>query len=54
MRTRIFAILAFVSLAALLSAGCAASRSARDWRPGEAIICPHCGQQFAIPEKLGE
>ncbi len=53
MSRRAAALLVVVVLAVTLIAGCAATRTARGWQPGEPIICPRCGQQFAIPEKLG-
>jgi predicted RNA-binding Zn-ribbon protein involved in translation (DUF1610 family) len=38
----------------LLLPACAASKKqVRPWQPGDSIICPHCGREFLVPEKLG-
>jgi hypothetical protein len=42
----------FIFLAFLLGA-CATTKERRPWQPGENIICPHCGRDFQVPEKLG-
>jgi hypothetical protein len=41
--------------AALLLGACAttAKKQDRSWQAGDSVICPHCGRQFPIPEKLG-
>lgn len=52
--TRRFSALAVALLLALSLSACAASKKqARAWQPGDSIICPHCGRDFSIPEKLG-
>jgi hypothetical protein len=45
--------LLFVSLSLFLP-GCASSKAARPWSPGDTVICPHCGREFPLPEKLGK
>lgn len=37
----------------LLSA-CASTKAAKQWNPGDTVICPHCGREFPVPEKLGK
>jgi hypothetical protein len=37
----------------LLSA-CASTKVAKPWSPGDTVICPHCGREFPLPEKLGK
>jgi len=37
----------------LLSA-CASTKAAKPWSPGDTVICPHCGREFPLPEKLGK
>jgi len=39
--------------ASLLLGACAAGKANRAWQPGDSIICPHCGREFPVPEKLG-
>ena len=48
-------------LAPLLLLACAlsilpacASAKPKTWNPGDTVICPHCGREFRLPEKLGE
>lgn len=39
---------------ALLSlSACASTKVAKEWKPGDTVICPHCGREFPLPEKLG-
>jgi len=46
---------ALVLSAALLLPACASSKKqVRPWQPGDSIICPNCGREFKIPEKLGQ
>jgi len=40
--------------ALFLLASCASTKAAREWKPGDTIICPHCGREFTVPEKLGK
>lgn len=41
--------------AILLLPACAASKKQeRPWQPGDSIICPDCGREFKVPEKLGQ
>lgn len=46
--------LALLGLSLLLLAGCASQKENRAWDPGDRIICPHCGREFPLPEKLGK
>ena len=41
-------------LAPLLLGACASAKANHSWQPGDTIICPHCGREFAVPEKLGK
>jgi hypothetical protein len=40
--------------ALLLLPSCATTKTAKEWKPGDTVICPHCGRDFPIPEKLGK
>jgi predicted amidophosphoribosyltransferase len=45
----------FLLLCALfLFSSCASTKAAREWKPGDTVICPHCGREFPLPEKLGK
>jgi hypothetical protein len=38
-----------------LVSSCASSNKAtKEWKPGDTVICPHCGREFPLPEKLGK
>lgn len=40
--------------AAVLFASCASTKTeTKVWKSGDSIICPHCGREFPVPEKLG-
>jgi hypothetical protein len=53
MRIRRFAVLLLT--ATLLMGACAtAKKQERPWQAGDRVICPHCGREFPIPEKLGQ
>lgn len=41
-------------IAPLMLGACASGKSNRSWQPGDTIICPHCGREFTVPEKLGK
>lgn len=41
-------------LASLPLGACASAKGNVAWKPGDTIICPHCGREFALPEKLGK
>lgn len=43
-----------IVIASLLLAACASGKANLSWQPGDTIICPHCGREFAVPEKLGK
>lgn len=47
-------IAALLFLALALLGACASGKANRSWQPGDTIICPHCGREFTIPEKLGK
>ena len=51
MKTRI--LIALLSLLLLLPA-CASRKEVRVWKAGDSVICPHCGREFPLPEKLGQ
>jgi hypothetical protein len=40
--------------ALFLLSSCASTKVAKEWKPGDTVICPHCGREFPIPEKLGK
>ena len=42
--------------ALFLLSSCASTKAAKgkEWQSGDTIICPHCGREFPIPEKLGK
>jgi predicted amidophosphoribosyltransferase len=41
--------------ALFLFSSCASSnKAAKEWKSGDTVICPHCGREFPIPEKLGK
>jgi len=49
------AIPLFLLLCALfLFSSCASTKVAKEWKPGDTVICPHCGREFPVPEKLGK
>ncbi len=45
---------ALLTLFLLLISACSSGKEARIWKPGDSIICPHCGREFPVPEKLGK
>jgi uncharacterized Zn finger protein (UPF0148 family) len=40
--------------ALFLLSSCASTKVAKEWKPGDTVICPHCGRDFPVPEKLGK
>jgi hypothetical protein len=41
--------------ALFLFSSCASSnKAAKEWKPGDTVICTHCGREFPLPEKLGK
>lgn len=38
----------------LLLPSCASKKPVKEWKPGDTVICPHCGREFPLPEKLGK
>jgi len=51
MKLRILTVL--LTLLLLLPA-CASRKEVRVWKPGDTVICPYCGREFPLPEKLGQ
>jgi hypothetical protein len=52
---RRIANLSLLLLCALfLLSSCASTKAAKEWKPGDTVICPHCGREFPLPEKLGK
>jgi hypothetical protein len=53
---RRFAKLLLLPLCALfLFSSCASSnKAAKEWKAGDTVICPQCGREFPLPEKLGK
>ena len=53
---RRIANLSLLLLCALfLLSSCASTKMAtKEWKPGDTVICPHCGRDFPVPEKLGK
>ena len=47
-------ILTFLLTLLLLLPACASRKEVRVWKPGDRVICPYCGREFPLPEKLGE
>ena len=48
------AFIVLLVLAPLLLGACASGKANSTWQAGDTIICPHCGREFAVPEKLGK
>ncbi len=44
-------LLLFLSL---ILPACASTKAAKTWNAGDTVICPHCGREFLLPEKLGK
>jgi uncharacterized Zn finger protein (UPF0148 family) len=38
----------------LLSACTSTKVVKKEWKRGDTVICPHCGREFPLPEKLGK
>jgi uncharacterized Zn finger protein (UPF0148 family) len=47
------AVLLLLACALLLPPSCASTKAAKEWKPGDTVICPHCGRESPLPEKLG-
>jgi len=43
-----------LSLSLLLTSCASSNKASRQWNPGDTVICPHCGREFTLPEKLGK
>jgi hypothetical protein len=50
---RLAAALLLFSCTLLALSACASTKVAKEWKPGDTVICPHCGREFPLPEKLG-
>jgi len=46
--------LAVVLAILLLFPACASRKNVNAWKPGDSIICPDCGREFPLPEKMGQ
>ena len=46
-------MLLLLCLLLLVSACASTKKVARPWKPGDIVLCPHCGREFPLPEKLG-
>jgi hypothetical protein len=52
---RIAAPLLLLLCTLLLFPSCASTKkTTKEWKPGDTILCPHCGRDFPVPEKLGK
>jgi hypothetical protein len=51
---RIGKLLLLPLCALFLLSSCASTKAAKEWKPGDTVICPHCGREFTLPEKLGK
>jgi hypothetical protein len=47
-------VLLLLSVLLFLLPSCASTKHAKEWKPGDTVICPHCGRDFPVPEKLGK
>jgi len=52
MKKRYFLLLFFILLLPLSS--CSTKKTVKNWNQGDVIICPHCGREHILPEKLGK
>jgi hypothetical protein len=46
--------LAIVLAVLFLFPACGSRKEVKTWQPGESIICPHCGREFPLPDKMGQ
>jgi len=53
MKTRL-ALPLLLLLSLLLTACASSNKTSRQWNAGDTVICPHCGREFTLPEKLGK
>lgn len=53
MKRYVASILLAMSVLLMLSS-CASTKTAKEWKPGDTVICPHCGRDFPVPQKLGK
>lgn len=54
MKARIVRTLLLTLSLGILLGACASSKTTRTWNPGDTVICPHCGREFTLPEKIGK
>ena len=54
MRRSAAPMLLLLCLLFLVSACASTKKVAKPWKPGDTVICPHCGREFPLPEKLGK
>ena len=53
-RSAMLLLLAGVLMLLPACASTKGSKGDRSWKPGDTVICPHCGREFPLPEKLGD
>jgi len=53
MKKRFLPLLFFILLAVAISS-CSTTKPVKPWSPGDVVICPHCGREHVLPEKLGK
>jgi len=41
-------------LLSIALAACSSTKTVKTWNPGDTVICPHCGLEHVLPEKLGK
>ncbi|NIO17448.1 MAG: hypothetical protein GTN70_10760 [Deltaproteobacteria bacterium] len=51
---RLLLVAALLSVLSLALVSCSHGKKDRAWEPGDTIICPHCGRDFTVPEKVGD
>ncbi len=51
---KIRAALPLLLLLSLALSACSSTKAVKPWNPGDTVICPHCGREFTLPEKLGK
>ena len=54
MRRSAVPMLLLICVLFLVSACASTKKSEKPWNPGDTVICPHCGREFPLPEKLGK
>ena len=52
MKKRLILLLLLILLPAFSS--CSSKKITKSWNQGDVVICPHCGREHILPEKLGK